>query len=139
MRRSIRFDLRVQLLLISLRRHRDFLLHALFQVCVRLDMRSVHEHNLRRQIPRPCDLFQYPTEYAFDDLRRKAMAKCIADRRKMRQLLRHCIPQKPAIRHVYFRIPHRLPQRTNPEQMLDQHQLEQYHRIAARPPVVLAV
>ena len=139
MRRSIRFDLRVQLLLIPLRRDGNLLLHALLQVRVRLDVRSVHKHDLRRQIPRPGHFLQYPAEYAFDHFRRKAMAERIADRRKVRKTLRHRVPQKPAIRHVHFCVPHGLPQRSDPEQMLDQHQLEQHHRIAAWPAVVLAV
>lgn len=104
MRRSIRFDLRVQLLLIPLRCHGDFLLHALLQVRVRLDVRSVHKHDLRRQISRPGHFLQYPAEYALDHFRSKAMAERIADRRKVRKILRHRIPQKPAIRHVHFRI-----------------------------------
>ena len=139
MRRSIRFDLRVQLLLIPLRRHRDFLLHALLQVRVRLDVRSVHKHDLRRQISRPGHFLQYPAEHALDHFRSKAMAERIADRRKVRKTLRHRIAQKPAIRHVHLRIPHGLTQRMDSEQMLDQYQLEQHHRIAARPTVVLAV
>ena len=116
MRRSIRFDLRVQLLLIPLRRHRDFLLHALLQVRVRLDVRSVHKHDLRRQVPRPGHFLQNPAEHALDDFRRKAMAERIADRRKVRKTLRHRIAQKPAIRHVHFRIPHGLTQRMDSEQ-----------------------
>ena len=139
MRRSIRFDLSVQLLLIPLRRHGNLLLHALLQVRVRLDVRSVHKYHLRRQISRPGDLHQYPEEHAFDHFRRKAMAERIADRRKVRKTLRHRVAQKPAIRHVHFRVAHGLPQRSDPEQMLDQHQLEQHHRITAWPAVVLAV
>ena len=138
-RRSIRFDLRVQLFLIPLRCHGDFLLYALLQVRVRLDVRSVHKYHLRRQISRPGHFLQYPAEHALDHFRRKAMAERIADRRKVRKTLRHRIAQKPAIRRVHLRIPHCLTQRTDPEQMLDQHQLEQHHRIAAWPAVVLAV
>ena len=66
---------------------RELPFHALFQDHVRLDARPVREHDIRRQISRPGDLLQCPTEYAFDHLRRKAMAERVADRRKARRLL----------------------------------------------------
>ena len=61
------------------------------------------------------------------------MPECVADGCKVRQLLRHGVPQKPSIGHIHFRIPHGLPQRTDAKQMLDQHQLKQYYRITAEP------
>lgn len=67
------------------------------------------------------------------------MAKRVADRRKVRQALRHRISQKPVIRHVHFHIPHGLPQRSGSEQMLDQRQLEQHHQITVWLAAVLAL
>ena len=85
------------------------------------------------------DFLQNPLEQSFDHFSSKAAAKRIADRRKMRKRLRHGISQKPAIRHIHFRVFHRLPKQAYPEQMPNQHQLEQHHRIKAGATIVLAV
>lgn len=139
MRLAIRFNLLIQLLLITLRRYGNRFLHMLLQVRIRLDVRSVHEHHLRRQVACPGDLLQNPPEHALDYFSCEPVPECIADRRKVWQTLRHGVPQKPAVGHVHFRVPQRLAQRADAEQVLEHHQLEQHHRVTARPSVVLAV
>ena len=136
---AIRFDLLIQLLLIAFRCNRYGLFHLLFQVRIRFDMRSIHKHDFRRQVSCPGNFLQYPPEHTFDYFGCKSMPECVADGCKVRQLLRHGVPQKPSIGHIHFRIPHGLPQRTDAKQMLDQHQLKQNHRITAGPSVILAV
>ena len=136
---AIRFNFLIQLLLIAFRRHRYGLFHLLFQVRIRFDMRSIHKHYFRRQVSCSRNFFQYPPEHTFDYFSCKSMPECVADGCKVRQLLRHAVPQKPSIGHIHFRIPHGLPQRTDAKQMLDQHQLKQNHRITAGPSVILAV
>ena len=136
---AIRFDLLIQLLLIAFRCSRYGLFHLLFQIRIRFDMRSIHKHYFRRQISCSRNFFQYPPEHTFDYFGCKSMPECVADGCKVRQLLRHGVPQKPSIGHIHFRIPHSLPQRTDAKQMLDQHQLKQNHRITAGPSVILAV
>ena len=139
MRCAIRFNFLIQLLLIAFRCYRYGLFHLLFQIRICFDMCSIHKHNFRRQVSRASNFFQDPPEHAFDHFRCKSMPECVADCCKVRQLLRHGIPQKPSIGHIHFRIPHGLPQRTDAKQMLDQHQLKQNHRITAGPSVILAV
>ena len=136
---AIRFNFLIQLLLIAFRRHRYGLFHLLFQVRIRFDMRSIHKHYFRRQVSCSRNFFQYPPEHTFDYFSCESMPECVADGCKVRQLLRHGVPQKPSIGHIHFRIPHGLPQRTDAKQMLDQHQLKQNHRITAGPSVILAV
>lgn len=58
-----------------------------FQIGVRLNVRSIHKHDLRRKISRAGDFLQHPPEHPFDHFRSKAVAKRIADRRKMRKRL----------------------------------------------------
>ena len=136
---AIRFNFLIQLLLIAFRRYRYGLFHLLFQVRIRFDMCSIHKHNFRRQVSRAGNFFQDPPEHAFDYFSCKSMPECVADCCKVRQLLRHGIPQKPSIGHIHFRIPHGLPQRTDAKQVLDHHQLKQNHRITAGASVILAV
>ena len=136
---AIRIDFLHQLLLVVPRGLRDRLLHVLLQIRVRLDVGPVHKHHFRRQITCSCHFFQHPAEHSLDHFCRESMPERIADRRKMRQRLRHRVPQKPPVCHVHFHVPHRLPQRSDPEQMLNQYQLEQDHRIDARAAIVFAV
>ena len=56
-------------------------------VGVRLDVRSIHKHDLRRKISRAEVFLQYPPEHTFYHFRSKAVAKRIADRRKVRKRL----------------------------------------------------
>ena len=63
----------------------------------------------------------------------------MADRRKMRQALRHGVAQKPAIGHVHLCVPQRLAPQPYSKQMLNQYKLEQYHRVAAGSAVVFAL
>ena len=57
------------------------------QIRIRLDVCSIHEHGLRRQIPSPGHFFQHPAEHALDHFCRKAMAESVADRCEVRQPL----------------------------------------------------
>ena len=54
-------------------------------------------------------------------------------------LLLQAVSQKPAIRIVEGDLLRCPPQRRQPVQMLDQHHLEQYHRVYARPAIVLTI
>ena len=76
-------------------------------------------------------LIQNPRKYPIHGLFGEPMPEVIAHRGKMRRFLLQGITEKPAIAIVcadFFRCP---PQRGKAVQMLDQHHLEQHHRIDA--------
>ena len=72
-------------------------------------------------------------------LRREPLAERIAYRRKMRYFIQQSISQKPAVGQIDKDLPVCLPQGRYPEQMLDQHHLNENHRINPRPPIVMAI
>ena len=139
MRFSIRVDLFHQFLRIVLGSRRDLLLHLLLRVSVGLDVCSVDEDSLGRQIACICCFAQYPCKDLVYCFLCKAMPEVIAHRGKMRRFLLQGITEKPAIAIVcadFFRCP---PQRGKSVQMLDQHHLEQHHRIDAGAPIILTI
>ena len=69
----------------------------------------------------------------------KAVPEIVTHRGEMWGLLLQAVPQKPAIRIVEGDLLRCPPQRRQPVQMLDQHHLEQYHRVYARPAIVLTI
>ena len=86
-----------------------------------------------------CCFAQYPCKDLVYCFLCKAMPEVIAYRGKMRRFLLQGITEKPAIAIVcadFFRCP---PQRGKAVQMLDQHHLEQHHRIDAGAPIILAI
>ena len=64
---------------------------------------------------------------------RKPPAKRIAYRRKVRNLARKSVARKPTVCHIHLTLPVCLPQRRDPEQVLDQHHFHQHHRVCPRP------
>ena len=74
-----------------------------------------------------------------DHLIREALAEGVAHCCEVRDLLQQPISQKPAVCDVHLYFPVRLPQRRDPEQVLDQHHLDQHHRVDPRTAVVMAV
>ena len=84
-------------------------------------------------------LIQNPHKYPIHGLFGEPMPEVIAHRGKMRRFLLQGITEKPAIAIVcadFFRCP---PQRGKAVQMLDQHHLEQHHRVDAGAPIILTV
>ena len=79
----------------------------LFQVRVRFDVCSIHNHNFRWQITHASDLLQAPPGHPFDSF--GCMSECVADRCKVRQIHQHGVPLKPAICHIDLCIPRVLP------------------------------
>ena len=74
-----------------------------------------------------------------DHLIREALAEGVAHCCEVRDLLQQPISQKPAVCDVHQYLPVRLPQRRDPEQVLDQHHLDQHHRVDPWTAVVMAV
>ena len=70
---------------------------------------------------------------------RKALAEGVAHRRKVRNILQQAIPQKPAVGEGILNSLVGLPQRRDPEQVLNEHHLDQHDRVGSRPAVVMAV
>ena len=86
-----------------------------------------------------CCFAQYPCKDLVYCFLCKAMPEVIAHRGKMRRFLLQGITEKPAIAIVcadFFRCP---PQRGKAVQMLDQHHLEQHHRVDAGAPIILTI
>ena len=84
-------------------------------------------------------LIQNPHKYPIHGLFGEPMPEVIAHRGKVRRFLLQGITEKPAIAIVcadFFRCP---PQRGKAVQMLDQHHLEQHHRIDAGAPIILTI
>ena len=84
-------------------------------------------------------LIQNPHKYPIHGLFGEPMPEVIAHRGKMRRFLLQGITEKPAIAIVcadFFRCP---PQRGKAVQMLDQHHLEQHHRVDAGASIILAI
>ena len=114
-------------------------LYSLFRVGVGLDVSTVNEDGLGRQIACLGYLIQNPRKYPIHGLFGEPMPEVIAHRGKMRRFLLQGITEKPAIAIVcadFFRCP---PQRGKAVQMLDQHHLEQHHRVDAGAPIILTI
>ncbi|MCF2595558.1 DUF1538 family protein [Pseudoflavonifractor phocaeensis] len=117
----------------------DLFLHLLLRVGVGLDVSTVNEDGLGRQIACLGYLIQNPRKYPIHGLFGEPMPEVIAHRGKMRRFLLQGITEKPAIAIVcadFFRCP---PQRGKAVQMLDQHHLEQHHRVNAGAPIILTI
>ena len=139
MRFSIRVDLFHQFFCIVPGSCWDLLLHLLLRVGVGLDVSTVNEDSLGRQIACLGYLIQNPCKYPIHGLFGEPMPEVIAHRGKMRRFLLQGITEKPAIAIVcadFFRCP---PQRGKAVQMLDQHHLEQHHRVNAGAPIILTI
>ena len=139
MRFSICVDLFHQFFCIVPGSYWDLLLHLLLRVGVGLDVSTVNEDGLGRQIACLGYLIQNPRKYPIHGLFGEPMPEVIAHRGKMRRFLLQGITEKPAIAIVcadFFRCP---PQRGKAVQMLDQHHLEQHHRIDAGAPIILTI
>lgn len=97
------------------------------------------EHLARHQAP-PAGQFHHLIE---DLLIHIAVAKTpppvLAQRRGVRHLVGQLQPQKPPVGRVALHLAHQLPLAADAEQIPDQQQLEQHHRIQCRSPIVLAV
>ena len=139
MRFSIRIDLSHQFFCIVPSSCWDLFLHLLLRVGVGLDVSTVNEDGLGRQIACLGYLIQNPRKYPIHGLFGEPMPEVIAHRGKMRRFLLQGITEKPAIAIVcadFFRCP---PQRGKAVQMLDQHHLEQHHRVNAGAPIILTI
>ena len=139
MRFSIRVDLFHQFFCIVPGSCWDLFLHLLLRVGVGLDVSTVNEDGLGRQIACLGYLIQNPRKYPIHGLFGEPMPEVIAHRGKMRRFLLQGITEKPAIAIVcadFFRCP---PQRGKAVQMLDQHHLEQHHRVDAGASIILAI
>ena len=139
MRFSIRVDLFHQFFCIVPGSCWDLFLHLLLRVGVGLDVSTVNEDGLGRQIACLGYLIQNPHKYPIHGLFGEPMPEVIAHRGKMRSFLLQGITEKPAIAIVcadFFRCP---PQRGKAVQMLNQHHFEQHNRVHTGPPVIFAV
>ena len=119
MRFSIRVDLFHQFFCIVPGSCWDLFLHLLLRVGVGLDVSTVNEDGLGRQIACLGYLIQNPRKYPIHGLFGEAMPEVIAHRGKMRRFLLQGITEKPAIAIVcadFVRCP---PQRGKAVQMLD--------------------
>ena len=109
-----------------------FLLVFLF-VGACFDMRPVYEYHAAVHHV----VVQRFVQDMFEDFRRqffrKPPAKRIAYRRKVRELVQQPISQKPSVRYCITCPLICLPQRRDPEQVLEQHHFHQYHRVCPRP------
>ena len=81
------FAFLIQLSMIPFRRLWNGLLHSLLQIRARLDVRSIHELRLCRQVSRTGGFLQDSPEHAFDRFVCESMPECVADRCKARQFL----------------------------------------------------
>ena len=117
----------------------DLFLHLLLRVGVGLDVSTVNEDGLGRQIACLGYLIQNPRKYPIHGLFGEPMPEVIAHRGKMRCFLLQRVSQKPAVTDIcadFFRRP---PQRGKAVQMLDQHHFEQHHRVDAGAPIILTI
>ena len=108
MRFSVHIDLFHQLLRIVLGSCRDLLLHLLLRVGVGLDVSTVDEDSLGRQIACLGYLIQNPRKYPIHGLFGEPMPEVIAHRGKMRRFLLQGITEKPAVTDIcadFFRCP----------------------------------
>ena len=108
MRFSIRVDLFHQFFCIVPGSCWDLFLHLLLRVGVGLDVSTVNEDGLGRQIACLGYLIQNPRKYPIHGLFGEAMPEVIAHRGKMRRFLLQRVSQKPAICYIqadFFRRP----------------------------------
>ena len=138
-RNTILVDLLHELLLVLLRSDRHLLFDAFLHVCARLDMRPVDENGFRREHTTRSDLIEDPVKHVLDGLLCEAMLEIIADRGKMRDLLRHRIAQEPTVCHVHMDLLDCPTQRRDTVKMLDDDHFEQHHGVAARSSVVRTI
>jgi hypothetical protein len=102
-------------------------------------MCSINEDCLGRQVSRLRHFLQDPRKDLVDRFCCKPVAEIKTHRGKMRRFFLERIAQKPAVGYVQIDFLRRPPQGRQSVQVLDQHHLEQYHRIHTGPPVILAV
>jgi len=139
MRFPIRIYLLHQFLRVVLGRHRHLLFYLFFGVGTRFDMGPVNEYRFGGQISRFRHLFQYPRKDLVHGFCGKAVSEIITHRGKMRRFLLQRISQKPTVADICADLIRCPPQGRQAVQMLDQHHLEQYHRVYTGPSVILAV
>ena len=132
-------DLPAKLTGVDLRCLSDLLLLELLLIGTGLDVRTVDEDHARIDHPVIERLVENMFKNFADHFIREALAEGVTHRCEVRDLLQQPISKEPAVRDVHLYFPVRLPQRRDPEQVLDQHHLDQYHRVDPRTAVVMAV
>ena len=111
----------------------------LFQIGTCLNMCSVHKNCFRVQISFLCCGFQHPAEHILHCGVVKPVLEVVAHGGKVRHCFIQRISNEPTVCQIHAHFFQGSAQRRYAVNMLDQHDLEQHHRVNAWSAVVLAV
>ena len=109
----------------------------LFQIGICFDVGSVHKNSFCVQIPFLCRSFQYPAEHILHRGVVEPALEVIAHCGEMRHCFVQRISYEPPVCQIHIHFFQRSPKGRNSIDMLDQHDLEQHHRVNAWPAIVL--
>ncbi len=128
-----------QFFCISLRLFRNCLFSLLFEIRTCFYVGSVHKNCFCIQISFLCRCFQHPAEYILYCRVVKPVLKVITHCGKMWHCFIQRIPYEPSVCQIHIHFFQGSTKRRNSIDMLNQHNLEQNHRINAWSAVVLTV
>ena len=111
----------------------------LFQIGACFNMGPIHEDRFRVQIAFLCRGFQHPPEHILHRAVIEPVLEVVAHRGEMRHRFVERISDEPPVCQVHAHLFQSSAERRDSVNMLDQHDLEQHHRVDAWSAVVLAV
>ncbi|SAK60008.1 hypothetical protein AWB83_02208 [Caballeronia ptereochthonis] len=140
LRGTVRIDCRIQPGQIRRRRLCHLQLIELVLVGVGLQMRAVAvQHSAIDHAVPDCLAHDLVEDLLIHRRVDEASSAILRERRGVRHLIAQAKAGKPPIRHINLNLAHQLALTAHPEQVADEQQLEQHHRIERRSAVVRAV
>src|SRR5690606_40612673 len=132
---AVLIDLVLELLLILLTLFLHQFLDVFILIGVCFYMRRIDKQDVRFHETMLYGFFKNSSEDGFENVAiLEAPHVVFSERRKVRNRLREVIAEEPPIGQVRFNFPDRLPHRTDSEELLNEHDLDEDHGVDAGTP-----